>query len=187
MFERWSAYRREVLQRDTLPSWYATRGRRRALAAAGMTAMALIWAATAVSWNLAPSDTAMVVSLSLLGVSVLVTLPVISLLNIATRGTMSLSERLLDERQVAERVRSFAVAHRVMLGVLVAVAAVVLGTDTEEVPMAAVALGVVGLFETHLLLPVLIAGWRAPDPPPDEEDEEAAEEDGGDGGDEPAA
>ncbi|TDD63920.1 hypothetical protein E1293_42225 [Actinomadura darangshiensis] len=171
--ERWERRRQAALQRDMLPSWYATRRRRRTLAAAGLAALAMIWAATAVSWNLAPSDTAMAVSLPLLGLSVVVMLPVVTLLNVATRGSMSLAERLLDERQVAERLRSFTVAHRVMLGILVVLAVVVLSTDTEDVPMASVALGVVGLFETHMLLPVLVAGWRQADPPPgDEEDED---------------
>jgi hypothetical protein len=177
MWERWSRRREEVLQRDLLPSWYATRRRRRALAAVGLAGLAMIWAGTVVSWNLAPSDTAMWVTVTLLTVSVVTTLPVVGALNIATRGTTSLAESRLDERQVAERLRAFTAAHRVMLAVLVAVVVGVLAADTEHVPMAAVVVGVVALFETHMLLPVLVAGWRMPDPPPDDE-EDAEDEDG---------
>ncbi|MDL4818709.1 hypothetical protein [Actinomadura opuntiae] len=172
MWERWSRHREEVLESDLLPSWYATRRRRRGLAAAGLAGLAMIWAGTVVSWHLAPSDTAMVVTVTLLAVSVAVTLPVVSLLNIATRGTMSLAEHRLDERQVADRLRAFTAAHRIMLGVLVAVVVAVMASGTDRVPMAAVVVGVVALFETHMLLPVLVAGWRLPDPPPDDEDEE---------------
>ncbi|MBO2463167.1 hypothetical protein [Actinomadura violacea] len=172
MWERWTRRREEVLQSDLLPSWYATRRRRRALAGAGLAGLAMIWAGTVVSWNLAPSDTAMWVTISLLAVSVLTTIPVVAALNVATRGTTSLAESRLDERQVAERLRAFTVAHRVMLAVLVAVVAGVLAADTDHVPMAAVVVGVVALFETHMLLPVLVAGWRLPDPPPDDEDDD---------------
>ncbi|MFF0522519.1 hypothetical protein ACFYTC_27750 [Actinomadura nitritigenes] len=176
MWERWTRRREEVLQSDLLTSWHATRRRRRALAAAGLAGLAMIWAGTVVSWNLAPSDTAMWTTIGLLAVSVATTIPVVAALNIATRGTTSLAESRLDERQVADRLRAFTVAHRVMLAVLVAVVVGVLAADTDRVPMAAVVVGVVALFETHMLLPVLVAGWRMPDPPPDDEDE-AAEED----------
>ncbi|WP_433139957.1 hypothetical protein ACQPZ8_40430 [Actinomadura nitritigenes] len=171
MLERWTRRREEVLQSDLLTSWYATRRRRRALAAAGLAGLAMIWAGTVVSWNLAPSDTAMWTTIGLLAVSVATTIPVVAALNIATRGTTSLAESRLDERQVADRLRAFTVAHRVMLAVLVAVVVGVLAADTDRVPMAAVVVGVVALFETHMLLPVLVAGWRMPDPPPDDEDE----------------
>ncbi|MBO2445214.1 hypothetical protein [Actinomadura nitritigenes] len=174
MWERWTRYREAAVQSDRLASWYATRRRRRALAGGGLAGLAMIWAGTVVSWNLAPSDTAMWVTITLLAVSVATTIPVVSALNIATRGTMSLAESRLDERQVAERLRAFTVAHRVMLAVLVAVVVGVLAADAEHVPMAAVVVGVVALFETHMLLPVLVAGWRMPDPPPDDEDEEDA-------------
>ncbi|MEU9025593.1 hypothetical protein [Actinomadura sp. NPDC048394] len=172
MWERWTSHREEVLQSDLMWSWYATRSRRRALAAAGLAGLAMIWAGTVVSWHLAPSDTAMWVTITLLGVSVVTTVPVIGALNVATRGTMSLAESRLDERQVAERLRAFTVAHRIMLAVLVAVVVAVLAADTEHVPMAAVVVGVIALFETHMLLPVLVAGWRMPDPPPDDEEDE---------------
>ena len=172
MWERWSRYREQTLQRDTLPSWYRTRRRRRTLAAAGLVALAMIWAGTVVSWNLAPSDTAMVVTITLLVLSVVIALPAVTLLNTATRGTTSLAEDRLDERQVAERLRAFTVAHRVMLGVLVVFTVVVLGTSSHEVPMAAVATGVIALLETHLLLPLLVAGWRQSDPPPDDDEDD---------------
>src|SRR5437868_13802347 len=118
----------------------------------------------------------MYVTIALLALSVVVAIPVISALNTATRGTTSLSERRLDERQVAERLRAYTVAHRIMLGVLVVVAVVVLNTGGDRethIPMAAIADGVVALFLTHMLLPVLVAGWRQPDAPPAAEDHRA--------------
>ncbi|QXJ24777.1 hypothetical protein AGRA3207_006170 [Actinomadura graeca] len=153
---------------------HATRRRRRAAVVAGLAAVAMPWAACVVSWNHAPGDTATYATIALLCLSAVVAVPVIGVLGAATRGTTSLSERGLDERQVAERLRAHTVAHRIMLAVLVVVAAVVLGTgDGREahIPMAAIADGVVALFLTHLLLPVLVAGWRQPDPPPDDEED----------------
>ncbi|WP_067461452.1 hypothetical protein [Actinomadura macra] len=171
--DRWARAWDEALQREVLPSWYATRRRRRWVVVAGLVAVAMPWAGCVVSWNLAPGDPAMYASIALLGLSVVVAIPVFSALNTATRGTTSRSERRLDERQVAERLRAHTIAHRIMLGVIVVVAAVVLNTGggrEAHIPMAAIADGVVALFLTHLLLPVLVAGWRQPDPPPDDED-----------------
>lgn len=173
MRDRWTCVREEALERNVLPSWRATRTRRRALVVAGTAAMAMIWAGAIVSWNLAPSDTAMYTTISLLAVSVVITVTVVTLLNTATRGMISLSERRLDERQVAERLRAHTVAHRVMMALLVVLVVVVLniGDGREEhVPIAAIVVGVVALLETHLLMPLLVAGWRQPDPPPDDDD-----------------
>ncbi|HLV72731.1 MAG TPA: hypothetical protein VKY91_08095 [Vulgatibacteraceae bacterium] len=146
------------------------------LAGAGASAVAMLWAGTAVSWNLAPSDTAMYWTIGLLLASLLVVIPVISALNSATRGAVSLAERQLDERQVAERLRAYTVAHRVTLVVMAAVMAVVYfvtsGGREASVPMAAVGMCLVSLFFTQMVAPVLVAGWRQADPPPEDEDED---------------
>ncbi|GAA0575812.1 hypothetical protein [Actinomadura livida] len=173
MRTRWTEAQKEATEKDVLPSWHATRKRRRVLAGAGGAAIAMVWSGTVVSWNLAPSDTAMYWTISLLVLAVLIALPVITVLNAATRGTVSLAERDLDERQVAERLRAHAVAHRAMLVLLAVVVVAVLGVPGDRgtfIPMAAIVMGVVSLFLTHLLMPVLVAGWRQPDPPPDDEE-----------------
>ncbi|MFG2086386.1 MULTISPECIES: hypothetical protein [unclassified Spirillospora] len=183
----WTRAQKDAIERDPLPSWHATRRRRRVLVGAGAAATAMVWAGTVVSWNLAPSDTAMYWTIGLLILAVLIAVPVISVLNIATRGTVSLSERQLDERQVAERLRAYTVAHQVMLVLLVVVVAVVFSVPGDRgtfIPMAAIVTGIISLFLTHLLMPVLVAGWRQPDPPPDddEDEEDTGEEDAGEEG-----
>ncbi|WP_051712078.1 hypothetical protein [Spirillospora albida] len=162
-----------LLQDRPVPSWARTRRRRRAVVAAGGAAVAMPWAATVVCWHLAPSDTAMVATFVLLGVATALAFPVISLLNAATRGATSLQEHELDERQVAERLRAHTAAHRTMLALLAGLVFAVLavpGDRGTEVPIAAITVGVVALFLTHLSLPLLVAGWRMQDPPPDDED-----------------
>lgn len=166
--------RAELLRDRPIPSWARTRRRRRAVVLAGAAAVAMPWAATVVCWNLAPSNTAMAATFVLLGVATALALPVISLLNAATRGTTSLKEHELDERQVTERLRAHTVAHRTMLVLLAGLVFAVMGVPGDrgtEIPIAAITVAVIALFLTHLSLPLLVAGWRMQDPPPDDEDE----------------
>ncbi|TDC62575.1 hypothetical protein E1200_25285, partial [Actinomadura sp. GC306] len=165
--------RKDAMEKEVLPSWHATRRRRRVLAGTGGAAVAMVWAGTVISWNLAPSDTAMYWTIGLLMAAVVIVIPVLTVLNAATRGTASLPEAQLDERQVTERLRAHAVAHQVMLVLLVVVAVAVFSVPGDRgtyVPIAAVVTGVAALFLTHLVMPVLVAGWRQADPPPDDED-----------------
>jgi hypothetical protein len=176
MGTRWKRARKDAVEKEVLPSWHATRRRRRVLAGAGAAAIAMVWAGTVVSWNLAPSDTAMYWTIGLLVAAVAITLPVIVVLNAATRGTVSLAEAQLDERQVTERLRAYTVAHQVTLVLLAVVVVAVMSVPGDRgtfVPIAAVVTGIVSLFLTHLLMPVLVAGWRQADPPPDDEAEDA--------------
>ncbi|WP_143219685.1 hypothetical protein [Actinomadura sp. CNU-125] len=179
---RWHKAQKEGMERGTLHSWHSTRSRRRVTVGAGAVAAAMPWAGTVVSWHLAPSDTAMWWTIGLFMAYVVITVPVTAALNSATRGMTSLAENELDERQVADRLRAYTIAHRTMLLVLVVLVVTVLsveGDRTTFVPIAAVVTGVVALFTTHMTLPVLVAGWRQSDPPPDDEDDL---DDGGDDG-----
>ncbi|GGV43921.1 hypothetical protein GCM10010182_80660 [Actinomadura cremea] len=186
MRRRWAKTHEEGLERNGMLSWHRTRKRRRVTVGAGALAIAMPWAGTVVSWNLAPSDTAMWWTIGLFMGYVVIVIPVISALNTATRGTISLAENRLDERQVADRLRAYTIAHRTMLVLLVVLMAAVLGVDSDRdtfVPMAAIVTGVVALFTTHMAMPVLVAGWRLPDPPPDDEDEDDRDGEGeGEGG-----
>lgn len=171
--ERWQQAQAKALERDLLPGWYATRGRRRLLAAAGVLSLVIIWVDAVVTWALAPGDDAALVSFILLAVMLVLYLPAVTLLNIATRGVTALSERDLDERQVSERLRATALAHRVTTGILVAFFIAVFSVGVLQgpgyfLPGAALTTLAVALMLTHFVLPLLISAWRLPDPPPDE-------------------
>jgi len=163
-----------------MPARFTARRNRRSLAVAGAGLLALLWLNAAVSWFLAPSDTAMVTTFVVLAVVVVVGIPVISWMVVVTRGATSLAERFLDERQVAERLRAFTVAHRIsgLLIAVVAMASTILDPGLH-LPSAAYFLVLFALFATHTQLPLLVAAWQAPDPPVD--DEEPATDEPGQG------
>jgi len=165
---------RRRMEIDVLPSWYATRGRRRALAAAGLATTAALWADAVAAWALAPDRGMFTVHYALLAAATVVAAPVIVLLNVATRGVTHLAERHLDERQIGERLRAQAVANRITLGLItIAGAGVFLATFRQgaeaQVPGFAVILILYALGMTHLMLPLFVAAWRMPDPPPPDE------------------
>jgi hypothetical protein len=169
--ERWQQAQAKAMEHDLLPGWYATRSRRRMLAAAGVFAVSLMWIEAAASWALAPGDEAMYVTLILSAVMLVIALPTISLLNVATRGVTALAERQLDERQVGQRLRATTLAHRIMLGILVALVVVVLAADLAQgdpgssVPSVVVLQLSIALMLTHLMLPLIVSAWQLPDPP----------------------
>jgi hypothetical protein len=168
------------MERDPLPSWYSTRARRRAIAAASMLANSLMWANAAVSWKLAPSDRAFHVSLVLTALAILIYTPVAGLLNSATRGSTALAERQLDERQLADRLRAHSIAFRgtqILIPIVVVVALVDEHGNGRNatVPMAAFVLVMLALWLTLLSLPQAIAAWRLPDPPAEHEAEHEVE------------
>lgn len=154
-----------------MPARFIARRNRRALAVAGAGLLALLWLNAAVSWFLAPSGTAEITNFVVLAVVVVVGIPVISWMVVVTRGATSLAERFLDERQVAERLRAFTVAHRIsgLLIAFVAVASTILDPGLH-LPTAAYFLVLFALFATHTQLPLLAAAWQAPDPPVDDEE-----------------
>ncbi|GAA2798818.1 hypothetical protein [Nonomuraea dietziae] len=172
---RWEK-QRERLENMPAQRLWATRPARRRLVAVGVAALCLLWAGLVVIVRYAPSDLARNVYLSMFAVSLLVGFPVMGWLNAAARGALSLPERFLDERQLAERRRAYTSAHRatsVVLGVLFVLTNVVSHADgqlTLTIPMALVAPLALTLFATHYTIPVLITGWRLTDPPPDDDD-----------------
>ncbi|GIH79347.1 hypothetical protein [Planobispora longispora] len=167
--------RADLIQLDMLPAWYATRERRRWLAGAGIFALALQWINAAVSWAVGPDDGGSRIILILVAIMMVIYLPAVTLMNIATRGLVELAERHLDERQVGERLRATTIAHRITTGLLTAcfAAAVVAGMgggDDYVVPERAVVMLVIALALTHFVLPLIVSTWRLPDPLPDNEE-----------------
>jgi hypothetical protein len=160
-----------------LPARYARQGPRRVLAGAGAVMLGLFWVDAAVSWVLAPSDTAMITNFVILGVLVVVGFPLAGQLIAVTRGLTSKRERELDERQLTARLRAFATAHRATTLVMVAVVLVVSVADRDgresQIPGAALFLILFALLVTHALLPLVVAAWQTADPPAgDDEDDE---------------
>lgn len=173
--ERWHAHVARSMEHPMFVPLYRTRARRRLLVAMGATGLLVMWADAMVSWWIAPSDTAVTVNFVLLAVALVCYLPAVTALNAATRGLASLPEHRLDERQVTERLRAYTVANTLTRLILTVVTALVLAAmwgdgPAARVPGAAVALGLIAVWLTHYLLPLLVAGWRLPDPPPDDDD-----------------
>ncbi|SFN04291.1 MULTISPECIES: hypothetical protein [Actinomadura] len=162
-----------------LPARYARRRPRRVLAGAGAVTLGLFWVDAAVSWALAPSDTAMISNFVILGVLVVVGFPLAGQLIAVTRGLTSKRERELDERQLTARLRAFATAHRATTYVMIAVVLAVSVADRDgrdsQIPGAALFLILFALLVTHALLPLVVAAWQAADPPADEDEDEDGE------------
>lgn len=167
----------EELERR-LPARYARRRPRRILAGAGAVTLGLFWVDAAVSWVLAPSDTAMIANFVILGVLVVVGFPLAGQLMAVTRGLTSKREDELDERQLLARLRAYASAHRATTFVLAAVLIVTSVADTEgresQIPGAALFLILFAMLATHVLLPLVVATWQVADPPADEDEEAPA-------------
>ncbi|MGC0415940.1 hypothetical protein [Embleya sp. AB8] len=168
---------------ERISARYASRRSRRALAVAGGSCLGLLWADAAVSWILAPSDTAMIVNFVILGVLLVAGLPLAGRLIATTRGMISRREQELDERELTGRLRAFTTAHRCTTTVMVLVLTVTMVADRDgrdsQIPGAALFLILFALLMTHVLLPLVVATWQLPDPPADDDEF-------GDGEDEPA-
>ncbi|MEU8117614.1 hypothetical protein AB0C21_02780 [Spirillospora sp. NPDC049024] len=165
----------EELERR-LPARYARRRARRILAGTGAVMLGLFWVDAAVSWRLAPSDTAMIVNFVILGVLVVGGIPLAGHLIAVTRGLISKRERELDERQLTARLRAFATAHQATTLVIAAVLVVTMAADRDgresQIPGAALFLILFALLATHALLPLVVAAWQTPDPPPADDEGE---------------
>ncbi|GII56135.1 hypothetical protein Pth03_45240 [Planotetraspora thailandica] len=168
-------------RRDRLESMpesriWATRPARRRLVLVGVGALVLLWAGLVVIAQYAPSDLARNVYLSMFLVGVLIGLPVTRWLHAATRGALYLPEGFLDERQLTYRRQAYSSAHRAttlvlcLLFVLANVVSYQEGALTIEIPLALLAPLALTLVATHCTIPLLIAGWRQPDPPPDDDE-----------------
>ncbi|MFF4412560.1 hypothetical protein ACFYY8_08515 [Streptosporangium sp. NPDC001559] len=154
--------------------WTGRRNRRR-LVIAGGAALLVLWAGLVVIVRLAPSDLARNVYLSMFALAVAVLFPVHGWLTLATKGVTAIPAEYLDERQRGEQQRAYTGAHTlttVVLAVLVVLAGLwsVGGRLTLNVPTALLLPLALTLLATHYTLPLLLEGWRLPDPPPDEDD-----------------
>lgn len=145
---------------------FATAGRRRAvvgahvaLTGATLTCTALLYAVDG-AWLTAP-------------LAVLLMLWVIAtgILNGGTRGLLELRTRMLDERQLADRDRARAVAHRAATGLLAVAAGVfVLGETAGAggLPGVPAAWVLVYALAAVWLMPLWVAGLQARDEPAEE-------------------
>ncbi|MFI0368622.1 hypothetical protein ACH35V_12125 [Actinomadura sp. 1N219] len=159
-----------------MPARYGRRRPRRVLAGAGAVTLGLLWADAAVSWVIAPSDTAMIVNFVVLGVLVVVGLPLATQLVALTRGLTAKREWELDERQLTARLRAFATAHRASTVVIVAVLLVTMIADRDgresQIPGAALFLILFALLVTHMFLPLIVAAWQTADPPTEDDEDQ---------------
>ncbi|WP_284117913.1 hypothetical protein [Streptomyces fragilis] len=91
-------------------------------------------------------------------------------INSATRGLLELRERALDERQLTDRARVGALAHRAMTLLLLAAVAVLLcaGAVLGAAPTAYAAPLLIAVLVTHWLMPLWVAGTTARDEPEDD-------------------
>lgn len=154
-----------LMNDDRYRSLHATRARRRGLVAAHVVLTAVL---LALLWVLPdhgpPLYAALLVSLAAWCV-------VTGTLNLATRGLLELRSRVLDERQLAERGRVHAAAHRTSLALQLAVLFVLyLAHEHGDArPTAPLLLGVLfALLVAHWLLPLWIAALTARDEPGDD-------------------
>ncbi|WP_405860699.1 hypothetical protein OG361_36970 [Streptomyces sp. NBC_00090] len=143
---------------------YATAGRRRLLVGThfALTAVGVgAWIGTVFGPGLGPAAAIAVVMLPW----VLLT----GMLNGSTRGLLELRGRMLDERQLVERDRVRALAHRITLWLLVAGAfgAGTYSVLTDAPLQAAVTPLLVGVLAAHWMMPLWVAGLRVQDDPVD--------------------
>jgi hypothetical protein len=135
----------------------------------------MIWISAIVCFHLAPSITAMWITFALAGIASVTYVVFYSALIGATRGTVGLSERYLDERQSRERQKIQADARRGTMWILIALGvSLSLAVPGDElivrIPSAAITVLVLAVIATHMILPSLLTAWRLPDPLPDDED-----------------
>lgn len=163
----------EELERR-MPARYDRQRVRRVLAVAGGACLGLLWVNAAVSWVLAPSDTAMIFNFVVLGILLVAGIPLAGQLIGITRGMTFKSEQELDERQLAGRLRAYSAAHRCTSVVMFLVLLVTMLVDRDgrdsQIPGAALFLILFAMLITHVLLPLIVAAWQMPDPPADEDE-----------------
>ncbi|WP_406862651.1 hypothetical protein ABZO31_20375 [Streptomyces sp. HUAS MG47] len=145
---------------------YATPARRRAVVGAhvALTAVAVV------AWNAAVFQaelTGVIVVLAVLLPWMVAT----GAINGATRGLLELRGRMLDERQLVERDRVRALAHRLTGWLLLAgTALLAVLTVSDMVDPGGLALPLmVAVFAAHRLMPLWVAGLRVTDEPADDD------------------
>lgn len=92
-------------------------------------------------------------------------------INSATRGLLELRERALDERQLAERSRVLARAHRLMTCLLAGavVGLLAAGAADGDALRTYVVPALVAVLVVHWLMPLWVAGLTAQDEPAEDE------------------
>ncbi|OEJ25430.1 hypothetical protein AR457_14160 [Streptomyces agglomeratus] len=157
-----------LMNREEGSALHSTATRRRLFVGAHI----LMTAASVVCWNIVVfgerRDWALVVILALLLPWCFAT----GVINTATRGLLELRGRVLDERQLAERDRARARAHRLTSGLLLAAALGVGAAGwTGGVPVEGLIAPVLAaVLATHWLMPLWVAGLMVRDEPADEPD-----------------
>ncbi|WP_181786705.1 hypothetical protein [Streptomyces phytophilus] len=153
---------------------FATAGRRRAvvgahvaLTAAALTCAGLLYALDT-AWLVAP-----------LAVLLVLWMVATGLLNGGTRGLLELRTRMLDERQLADRDRAGAVAHRAATALLAVAAGVFVlaeAVGADGLPGVPAVWVLVYALAAVWLMPLWVAGLQARDEPADEFSEEFPQE-----------
>ncbi|MEU6218484.1 hypothetical protein ABZ845_13335 [Streptomyces sp. NPDC047022] len=92
-------------------------------------------------------------------------------INAATRGLLELRGRALDERQLAERARVQARAHRIMTLLLAATAAglLIAGATVGHALTGYTAPALIAVLALHWLMPLWVAGLTAQDEPAEDD------------------
>ncbi len=153
-------------------AWYATVSRRRLAVAAHLT---LTVAIGGLMTHLFLAEGEPLWVIAVMAVLLLPWMVATGVINGATRGLLELRERLLDERQSAERSRVLARAHHLTTLFLAAAAVTLLitGGAAGDAPKAYAAPLLIAVLVAHWLMPLWVAGWRAQDEPADDEALEA--------------
>jgi hypothetical protein len=161
----------QAMQQE-VPARYSSRTGRHRMVGLGVACLALIWAAAVICWYLAPSTTAMVSTFVLCGLALAIGVWVYGTLLLVSGVSGRIPEHLMDERQLQQRYRAHADAHRLtLLLVFVTFFLVMLMMgDADQVPAAALVVLFLALLATVAALPVLIASWKMPDPPAADEE-----------------
>ncbi|MFE6227227.1 MULTISPECIES: hypothetical protein [unclassified Streptomyces] len=153
-----------VMNRREAAALYATAARRRAVVGVHVA----LTAVGVVAWNatvFADDTIGLIAVLAVLLPWIIAT----GAINAATRGLLELRGRMLDERQLVERDRVRATAHRVTGWLLLAAtAALAVLARTTDVELGGLALPLmVGVFVVHRMMPLWIAMLRTEDEPAD--------------------
>ena len=148
--------------------WYATAARRRLAVAAHVT---LTLAIGGVMTHMFLAEGEPLWTVAVMAVLLLPWMVATGVINGATRGLLELRERVLDERQSAERSRVLARAHRVTTLLLAATAVTLLitGGAAGDAPKAYAAPLLIAVLVVHWVMPLWVAGWRAQDEPADDD------------------
>jgi hypothetical protein len=114
----------------------------------------------------------MVSTFVLCGIALVIGMWVYGTLTIVSGVSGRIPEHLMDERQLQQRYRAHADAHRLTLLLVFVTFFLVMAMmgDDDHVPAAALVVLFFALLSTVAALPVLVATWKMPDPPAADEE-----------------